>query len=156
MDILNYLRRLFFIEEKKKTEDIFFECEESEDIVVGQTDDCDFCTIVGVDICCLHRMGKTFGMAALSRTTIVNSDKKRRDVTINYDGYSFTGVFSKTSNRWVLVYGDGDESDDDDEEDDLHLQRMYKMYLNMNKAVKGNRWTFAEYKAVVAIINNKV
>ena len=148
MDILNYLRRLFFIEEKKKTEDIFFECEESEDIVVGQTDDCDFCTMVGVDICCLHRMGKTFGMAALSRTTTVNSDKKRIYIIFNYDGYSFTGVFSKTSNRWVLVYGDGDGSYDD-EEDDLHLQRMYKMYLNMNKAVKGNRRTFAEYKALV-------
>ena len=150
MDILNYLRQLFFIEEKK-TEDIFFECEECEDIVVEQakqSDDCDFCRMVGVDICCLHRMGKTFGMAALSKASIVNSDKKRRDVTINYDGHSFTGFFSKTSNRWVLVYGDGDESDD--EEDELHLQRMYRMYLNMNKAVKGNRRTFAEYKALVA------
>ena len=126
-------------------------------------------------------MGKTFGMAALSRTTTVNSDKKRIYIIFNYDGYSFTGVFSKTSNRWVLVYGDGDGSYDDeeeygdgsydneeeygdgsyddeeeygdgsydDEEDDLHLQRMYKMYLNMNKAVKGNRRTFAEYKALV-------
>ena len=93
-------------------------------------------------------MGKTFGMAALSRTTTVNSDKKRIYIIFNYDGYSFTGVFSKTSNRWVLVYGDGDGSYDD-EEDDLHLQRMYKMYLNMNKAVKGNRRTFAEYKALV-------
>ena len=95
MNIVNYLRQLFFIEEKK-TEDIFFECEECEDIVVEQakqSDDCDFCRMVGVDICCLHRMGKTFGMAALSKTTIVNSDTKCRTVTINYDGYIFTAVF---------------------------------------------------------------
>ena len=65
MDIVNYLRQLFFIEEKEE-EDIFFECEECGDIVVEQVeqakqdDDCDFCVMVGVDICCLHRTGKTF------------------------------------------------------------------------------------------------
>ena len=148
MDIVNYLRQLFFIEEKDvEEEDIFFECEERGDIVVEQakqTDDCDFCTMVGVDICCLHRTNNTFGIAMLAKASIVNSDKKCKGDTINYDGYSFTAVFSNVSNRWVLVYGDEDESDD--EEDELHLQRMYKMYLNMNKAVKGNRRTFAEYK----------
>ena len=147
MDIVDYLKRLFFIEEKKEVE--------CEDKVVKQVkqakqaDDCDFCRMVGVDICCLHRANKTFGMAALSRTTIVNSDKKRREVTINYDGHNFTGVFSNTSNRWVLVYGDGDESDDNDE-DELYLRQMYRMYLNMTKGIKDERWTFAEYRAVIA------
>ena len=158
MDIVNYLRQLFFSGEKVvekevcgECEDTFFECEECGDIV-KQTDDCDFCTMVGSDICCLHRTNNTFGMAMLAKASIVNSDKKCKSVTINYNGYSFTAVFSDTSNRWILVYGDEDESDDDDVEDEheLYDQRMYRMYLNMTKAVKGDRWTFAEYKAVVA------
>ena len=156
MNIVNYLRQLFFIEEKEE-EDIFFECEECGDIVVEQVeqakqdDDCDFCVMVGVDICCLHRTGKTFGMAALSKTTIVNSDTKCRTVTINYDGYIFTAVFSNVSNRWVLVYEDEYESDDEGEyEDESYDRQMYRMYLNMTKAVKDDRWTFTEYKAVVA------
>ena len=37
-----------------------------------------------------------------------------------------------------------------EDEHELYDQRMYRMYLNMTKAVKGDRWTFAEYKAVVA------
>ena len=153
MDIVNYLRQLFFIEEKDvEEEDIFFECEERGDIVVEQakqTDDCDFCTMVGVDICCLHRTNNTFGIAMLAKASIVNSDKKCKGDTINYDGYIFNAVFSSISNRWVLVYEDEDESGDD-VEDELYDQRMYRMYLNMMKAVKGDRWTFAEYKAVIA------
>ena len=59
--------------------------------------------------------------------------------------------FSNVSNRWVLVYEDEDESDDEGEyEDESYDRQMYRMYLNMTKAVKDDRWTFTEYKAVVA------
>ena len=136
---MDYLRRLFFIQPiatATKVEVV----EEEPPSTEEQGGDCDFCTMFGNDRCRLHRATKVFGMAMLVRASIVNSDKECRGDTINYDGYSFRTVFSSVSNRWVLVYDD--ESDDD--------QRMYRMYLNMTKAVKDKRWTFAEYKAVVA------
>ena len=157
MDIVNYLRQLFFIEEKVVEEEVydedtFFECGECEDIVVEQAkqdDDCDFCMMVGVDICCLHRASKTFGMAALAKTSIVNSDKKCKGVTINYGGHIFNAVFSNTSNRWILVYDDENESINDMGYE-LFAKQMYEMYLNMMKGVKDDRCTFVEYKAMIA------
>ena len=150
MDILNYLRQLFF--GKTKTQPIATTTKvEIEELpsTEEQDIDCDFCTMFGDDECCLHRTTKVFGMAMLTKASIVNSDKKCKGDTINYDGYIFNAVFSSISNRWVLVYEDEDESGDD-VEDELYDQRMYRMYLNMMKAVKGDRWTFAEYKAVIA------
>ena len=93
MDILNYLRQLFF--GKTKTQPIATTTKvEIEELpsTEEQDIDCDFCTMFGDDECCLHRTTKVFGMAMLTKASIVNSDKK----------------------------------------------------------CKGDRWTFAEYKAVIA------
>ena len=147
MDILDYLRQLFFGKTQPIVTTTKVEIEELPS-TEEQDIDCDFCTMFGDDECCLHRTTKVFGMAMLTKTSIVNSDKKCKGDTINYDGYIFNAVFSNVSNRWVLVYEDEDESDDD-VEDELYDQRMYRMYLNMTKAVEDKRWTFAEYKAVV-------
>ena len=103
MDILDYLRQLFF----GKTQPIVTTTKvEIEELPLTEEHpiDCDFCTMFGDDECCLHRMTKVFGMATLAKTSIVNSDKKCKGDTINYDGYSFRAVFSDISNRWVLVY----------------------------------------------------
>ena len=43
-------------------------------------------------------------------------------------------------------------STDEEEEKfyDAVDRRMYRVYLNMTKAVKGRRWTFVKFKAVLA------
>ena len=116
MDILNYLRQLFF--EKTKTQPIAtttkIETEELTSAMVvaeEQDDDCDLCSMFGDDECCLHRATKFFGMGMLIEASIVNTDKECCGGVINYDGYNFRAVFSDISNRWVLVYGGVCEDD---------------------------------------------
>ena len=117
---------------------MFHEQEEAND------DGCDFCTMFGEDKCCLHRAIEVFGMGMLIKASIVNSDKKCSGGTINYNSNMFEAVFSNIPNRWVLVYKD--ESNEDEEEN----QQLYRMYLNMNKGVKGTRRTYEEYKKMLA------
>ena len=109
MDILNYLRQLFFGEAKTQPIAITtkIEVEELTTAMVlaeEQDDDCDLCSMFGDNECCLHRETKFFGMGMLIEASIVNADKRRDGGFINYDGYSFRAVFSDISNRWVLVY----------------------------------------------------
>ena len=37
-----------------------------------------------------------------------------------------------------------------DNEEDVYYRWMYRMYLNMTKVVKDRRWSFVEYRAVLA------
>ena len=45
---------------------------------------------------------------------------------------------------------DVNDTDTEDEDDEVYYRQMYRAYLNMTKAVKHSRWTFEEYRAVLA------
>ena len=45
--------------------------------------------------------------------------------------------------------GDVYYSTDEESDNEFYDRRMYMMYLNMTKAVRDKRWTFAEYRAVL-------
>ena len=45
--------------------------------------------------------------------------------------------------------GDVYYSTDEESDNEFYDRRMYRMYLNMTKAVRDKRWTFAEYRAVL-------
>ena len=88
------------------------------------------------------------------------SDSFRERVT-SVKTYISILVFGDSSISSVIVHkpfpdsSDGAPSDDDDDvyystdKEKFYDARMYRMYLNMTKAVKYRRWTFAEYRMVL-------
>ena len=112
MDIVNYLKQLFFIEEKVvEEEDTFFECGECEDIVVEQAkqdDDCDLCRMHGVDICSLHaelRLSldkKVYDDFKIFREDVFDP-KRERDIILDHCGEDrYKAIFKE--DVWTLFY----------------------------------------------------
>ena len=77
----------------------------------GKDDDCDLCSMFGVDECYLHRTTGLYGMEMAFRDLVTNVDRKS-SVTLHHEGLAFKAVFSDSSNRWVLFIEGVSEIDD--------------------------------------------
>ena len=116
MDIVNYLRQLFFIEEKVVEEEVydedtFFECGECEDIVVEQAkqdDDCDLCRMHGKDSCPLHaELRLSLDKEVYDDFRIFREDvfdpKRERDIFLDYcEEDRYKAIVDK--GVWTLFY----------------------------------------------------
>ena len=108
MDIVNYLRQLFFSGKKEvEEEDTFFECEECGDIV-KQTYDCDLCRMHGVDICSLHaELRLSLDKEVYDDFRIFREDvfdpKRERDIFLDYcEEDRYKAIVDK--GVWTLFY----------------------------------------------------